>query len=301
MMAVIEGKDLTKDYGDGKGVFSLDFAIEKGETVGFVGENGAGKTTTIRLLMGFIQPTAGEGRVGGFDVWKESTKIKERVSYIPGEIAFPNEKTGSSFLKRQAELLGIKDSKYCDYIVKTLQLDPTANLKRMSKGMKQKTAIAAALMKDADILILDEPTTGLDPLMRAAFINLIKQEKRRGKTIFMSSHIFEEVEDVADRIILLKEGRIISTVKMSDIKHKEEKTFHIYFEKKKDWTSFLREKLKILSKDEKERSVKINIKDSEINEFLQVIKRYKISNFREEKYTLEEYFDDVYERRKSNV
>lgn len=300
-MALIEGKNLSKDYGGGRGVFSLDFAFERGETIGFVGENGAGKTTTIRLLMGFIRPTAGEASVGGFDVWKESTEIKKMVSYIPGEIAFPNEKTGSSFLKRQADLLGIKDRKYCDFIVKTLQLDPTANLKRMSKGMKQKTAIAAALMKDSDILILDEPTTGLDPLMRAAFIELIKQEKKRGKTIFMSSHIFEEVEDVADRIILLKDGRIVSTVKMSDIKHKEEKTFYIYFEKRKDWNSFLKENLVVLSKDEKARWVKIKVRDIDINDFLAVVKKYKVTNFREEKYTLEEYFDEVYERRKSDV
>lgn len=300
-MALIEAKNLSKDYGGGRGVFSLDFAIERGETIGFVGENGAGKTTTIRLLMGFIRPTAGEASVGGFDVWKQSTKIKEMVSYIPGEIAFPNEKTGSSFLKRQADLLGVKDEKYCDYIVEMLQLDPTANLKRMSKGMKQKTAITAALMKDSDILILDEPTTGLDPLMRAAFINLIKQEKKRGKTIFMSSHIFEEVEDVADRIILLKEGRIISSVKMSDIKHKEEKVFHIYFEKRKDLKAFLKENLEILGKDEKERSVKIKVKDAKINDFLAVVKKCRVTNFREEKYTLEEYFTEVYERRKENV
>ena len=161
---------------------------------GFVGTNGAGKTTTIRHLMGFLKPQSGSATINGLDCWKDSAEIKKWIGYIPGEIAFPDAPTGTDFLKKQAELLGLKDMSYADSIIKKLQLDPTAKLKRMSKGMKQKTAIVAAFMADPDILILDEPTTGLDPLMRKEFISILDEEKKKGKTILMSSHMFDEVE-----------------------------------------------------------------------------------------------------------
>ena len=166
MEEVIKVEHLTKDYGGGRGIFDLNFFVAKGETFGFVGTNGSGKTTTIRNIMGFIKPKSGKVTVLGMDAWKDACKIKENVAYIPGEIAFPDLTTGIEFFKAQAELLGLKSMERADELIKRLQLDPSANLKRMSKGMKQKTAIVAALMADKDILILDEPTTGLDPLMR---------------------------------------------------------------------------------------------------------------------------------------
>ena len=193
-MALIDIQHVTKDYGDGRGIFDLNLSIEKGEVFGFVGTNGAGKTTTIRHLMGFLKPQSGSATINGLDCWKDSAEIKKWIGYIPGEIAFPDAPTGTDFLKRQAELLGLKDMSYAESIIKKLQLDPTAKLKRMSKGMKQKTAIVAAFMADPEILILDEPTTGLDPLMRKEFISILDEEKKKGKTILMSSHMFDEVE-----------------------------------------------------------------------------------------------------------
>ena len=155
--------------------------MKKGETFGFVGTNGSGKTTTIRNIMGFIKPQKGHVSVLGQHAWEKSYEIKSHVSYIPGEIAFPDLNNGITFLKNQAELLGLKSMDYANYLIKKLQLDPSANLKRMSKGMKQKTAIVAALMSDKEILILDEPTTGLDPLMRETFIELIFEQKAKAK------------------------------------------------------------------------------------------------------------------------
>lgn len=138
--------------------------------MGFIGTNGSGKTTTIRNMMGFIRSDNGNVCILGKDAWEDATDIKRHVSYIPGEISFPALATGTAFLKAQADMLGVKDFTYMNRLIKLLQLDPTANLKRMSKGMKQKTAIVAALMGDKEILILDEPTTGLDPLMRDVFL-----------------------------------------------------------------------------------------------------------------------------------
>ena len=152
-METIEIKDLTKDYGSGRGVFDINLTIKKGEMVGFVGTNGSGKTTTIRSLMGFIKPTNGHVYVNGLESWENASEISKHIGYVPGEIAFPDLPTGTAFLKSQAEYFNLKDMSYANELVSRLQLDPRANLKRMSKGMKQKTALVAALMNNADILI----------------------------------------------------------------------------------------------------------------------------------------------------
>ncbi|RHR26292.1 ABC transporter ATP-binding protein [Clostridium sp. AF19-22AC] len=152
---IIKTNGLTKDYGKGRGIFDINLEVHKGEVFGFVGTNGSGKTTTIRNMMGFIRPDSGSSTIDGLDSWKSSADIMKNVSYVPGEIAFPALKTGTEFLKSQAKYLGVTDFKYMNHIIELLQLDPTANLKRMSKGMKQKTAIVAALMGEKQILVLD--------------------------------------------------------------------------------------------------------------------------------------------------
>ena len=192
---IISVKNLTKDYGKGRGIFDVSFDIPKGATFGYCGTNGSGKTTTIRHIMGFLKPDKGQVIVKGMDAWKNAEEIKKYIGYVPGEIAFPDVDTGSTFLKIQADLLGITDMSKAEQVINALQLDPTANLKRMSKGMKQKTALVEAFMVQPEILILDEPTTGLDPLMRKAFVDLIKEEKAKGTTIFMSNHMFDELEE----------------------------------------------------------------------------------------------------------
>src|SRR5690554_441999 len=211
---IINVDNLTKDFGNGKGVFNFSFTVKKGKMIGFVGTNGSGKSTTIRSIVGFIKPTSGNVQVFGLDSWKYSSKFISNIGYVPGEIGFPDLPTGSAFLKSQAEFLKLKDLSYANNLIKRLQLDPRANLKRMSKGMKQKTAIIAALMNNPDVLVLDEPTTGLDPLMRINFINLIKEEHSRGKTIFMSSQSFEELEDTCDQVIFIFNGNIIGIADM---------------------------------------------------------------------------------------
>lgn len=293
-MSVIKIKNLTKDYKLNRGIFNLNIDVAQGETVGFVGTNGAGKTTTIRHIMGFIKQDEGEVFVNNMDAWKDSYKIKQLVGYVPGEISFPDEKTGVHFLKRQMEMLNAKNMDYANEMIEKLQLDPTANLKRMSKGMKQKTAIVAALMHDPKILVLDEPTTGLDPLMRRAFIDLIKKEKKKGKTIFMSSHHFEEIEEVCDKVILLKEGKIISIANMKEIKHNPNKVFVIEFLNSKDYQSFIKLEFEYIQKRSEKNRVRIKIHDTKINTLLLELAKYKLKYFKEIKYTLDDYFKGVY-------
>lgn len=292
--AVIQVKDLTKDYGHGRGIYHIDLEIPRGQVFGYVGTNGSGKTTTIRHLMGFVHAGSGSASVCGMDSWKNSTDIMNYVSYVPGEIAFPALATGTDFLKLQAEYLGIHDFTYMNHVISLLQLDPTANLKRMSKGMKQKTAIVAALMGDKEILILDEPTTGLDPLMRDAFLELIREEKAKGRTIFMSSHIFEEIEDVCDKVAMIKDGKLISTIDLWNLRHWETKTFNITFSTNADYTGFLRCWNQIKAKDESKLFCQVEMPVSDIQELLCTLREFQVASLKEEHITLNQYFTQIY-------
>ena len=290
---VIRVENLTKDYGRGRGVFDISFSVRKGETFGFVGTNGSGKTTTIRNIMGFIKPQKGKAFVFGKDAWENSCEIKKDVSYIPGEIAFPDLRDGTTFLKNQAELLGLENMDYANYLIKKLQLDPSANLKRMSKGMKQKTAIVAALMSNKELLILDEPTTGLDPLMRETFIELIFEQKAKGKTILMSSQMFDELERTCDRVALIYNGRIVDIADIKKIKNSTLKAFKIEFNNKNDYLKFKKLTYKIVRDQRQYNQVTIEIDDSKINRLFKTLLNYDVKFIAEIKFNLENHFKNV--------
>lgn len=292
-MSVIEIKSLTKDYGENRGVFDLNLSIEKGEMVGFVGTNGSGKTTTIRQIMGFLKPTSGAVYVNGLESWSNASEIAKHVGYVPGEIAFPDLPTGTEFLKSQAEFMGLADMSYADELIKKLQLDPNANLKRMSKGMKQKTALVAALMGNADIIILDEPTTGLDPLMRLAFMEIIKEEHKKGKTIFMSSHMFNEMEDSCDRVVLISDGRIIDVVDMKTIRNTPTKDFKVEFNNEADYKKFKTLGYEIIRDQKQYNQVTIHIRNEEINKVFKDLHDFDVKFISQVPYTLEKHFQEV--------
>lgn len=292
-MSVIEIKDLTKDYGNNQGIFNINLNIEQGEMIGFVGTNGSGKTTTIRNIIGFIKPTSGQVLVNNKSSWEHASEIVKDIGYVPGEIAFPDLKTGIDFLKCQAEFLNMKNMDYANELIERLQLDPRANLKRMSKGMKQKTALVAALMNDAPIIILDEPTTGLDPLMRVTFLDIIKEEHKKGKTIFMSSHMFEELETTCDRVALINDGHIIDVVNMDEIRNRPIKDFKIEFKSTDDYKNFLKEKYMITRKQKQYNQVTISINAKETGELLKTLKNYDVKFISEIPYTLEKHFKKV--------
>ena len=219
-MSVINIQNLTRDYGLGKGIFDLSISVDSGEVFGFLGPNGAGKTTTIRHLMGFIKPQSGKCQIDELSCWEKRDEIQKRLGYIPGEISFFEDMTGKEFLRFNMEYRNLKDSSRMNELIDRFELDPKGKIKKMSKGMKQKIGIVAAFMHNPDILILDEPTSGLDPLMQNRFIELIREEKKKGKTILLSSHIFEEVEKTCNRIGIIRNGKLVTVDSVETLRNR---------------------------------------------------------------------------------
>ncbi|HEY8419266.1 MAG TPA: ABC transporter ATP-binding protein [Clostridia bacterium] len=300
-MARIEVINFTKDYGFGRGVFDISFAIEEGEVYGFLGPNGAGKSTTIRHLMGFSKPDKGRTRILGLDSFEHYDKFMDKVGYLPGEIAFPEGLNGYEFLDMMKKLKKVKDQKRIDNLCRLFEFDPSGYIKRMGLGDKRKLAVVTAFMNDPEILILDEPTSGLDLGMQQVFIEFIKQEKKRGKTILLSSHIFSEVDATCDRIAIIKDGKIVSEFVANDLKHSNNKNYLIEFETKQDLNDFCSQ-----NKDNKDfkiinnqnNHIVINIDDHNINSLIEVLSKSKIKGFSHLKVTLEDYFMKYYKEDK---
>jgi len=226
---VISVQNLTKDYGHGRGNFDVSFSVKRGEVFGFLGPNGAGKTTTIRHLLGFSKPQSGSTAIMGIDCWAKPEDVQKHLGYVAGEIAFPEGMQGWQFLKQIIDMrkLGQAGIDRAKELCEFFKLNTNAKLKRMSKGTKQKIALVVAFMHDPEILILDEPTSGLDPLMQARFVELIEREKSRGKTILMSSHMFDEVEKTCDRVAIIKQGRVIAETDLKNIDDKTRKKYEV--------------------------------------------------------------------------
>ncbi len=300
-MAVIQIDHLTKDYGHNRGVFDVSFKVEKGEVYGFLGPNGAGKTTAIRHIMGFSRPQEGKTFVNGMDSWNNASEIQRDLGYLPGEIALPESLNGTEFIQMMAELRGISDRTYTDYLIKKFELEPSGSLKRMSLGMKRKLGIVTAFMHDPAILVLDEPTSGLDPIMQNVFIDFIKEEKEKGKTILLSSHIFKEIDATCDKISIIKDGRLVSSFVADDLRHNEEKTFKMEFNSKESFARFSNEiqsnkQIKVISLKPYKNQAKVSFSDASINEFVAFISNYDLKFFSEIKFTLEDYFMKFYDR-----
>lgn len=222
---MIEVNNITLKYPSGKGIFDIDFVVSQGTVIGYLGPNGAGKTTTIRALMGFMKPDNGVCTINGLDCYNQAHKIKQILGYIPGEISFPSGMTCMEFIDYVCKMRETSDRSYLKHLIELFELDTRGVIKKFSKGMKQKLGIIIAFMHNPDVLILDEPTSGLDPLMQNVFIELILKEKKKGKTILMSSHIFEEIERTCDDVMIIKEGRIIAKSDIKTLKNSKRKAF----------------------------------------------------------------------------
>lgn len=288
--SLIEINDLTKDYKNNRGLFSVSINLKKGEFCGLIDENGAGKSTLMRLIMGFIKPDSGRILIAGLDPFKSQEEVKQYLSYVPGEINYPDLQKGNDFLKLQAELDSSFNKEKANYLINKLQLDITAYPKRMSKGMKQKMAIVNALAKDKDMYLLDEPTTGLDPLMREAFLEILEEEKKNGKAIFMSSNTFEEVERVCDRVIYISEGKVVSDIDINDVKKQDLRIFKAKFA---DMEYFSHEKKSsyFFKANEENKEIFYIVQRSDINKLIKKLSDLNLINMSEYNFSLKEYID----------
>ena len=283
-MSVIEIKNLTMQYPNGKGIFNVDLSVGVGAAVGFLGPNGAGKTTTIRCLLGFMRGMEGTCTINGRDCFDHAPDNMSDIGFIAGEPSFPDNMTGIEYLnflcdiRKKANSTRKQDGncvanmkKRMQELIQYFEFDPKGKIKRMSKGMKQKTAIVAAFMHNPSLLILDEPTSGLDPLMQNKFVELLLQEKKNGKTILMSSHMFEEVERTCEHIVIIKDGRIVASDDVKNLKRGQKKTF-------------------VVNGKEHE------VLHSEVDKFIKKIAKNKVESISIKEQSLENIFLDMYKK-----
>ncbi|WP_448574836.1 ABC transporter ATP-binding protein [Thermomicrobium sp.] len=220
---------LTRSYGARRGVIDLTFQVQPGEIFGFLGPNGAGKTTTIRVLMGLLRPTSGSARIFGLDCWCQTTQVKEQVGYVPGDVRLWENLTGAQFLDFMAAFRARIDPKRRQMLLERFRVELDRPIKQLSRGNRQKLALVQALLHDPPLLILDEPTSGLDPLMQHEFLTFLMEERERGKTIFLSSHQLAEVERVADRVGIIREGRLVAALPIEELRRRRTRPMEVVF------------------------------------------------------------------------
>ncbi|MEV6105445.1 ABC transporter ATP-binding protein [Streptomyces sp. NPDC051940] len=219
MTKAITVSGLTKSFGRTRALDGLDLEVEAGEVHGFLGPNGAGKSTTIRVLLGLLRADAGAAQVLGGDPWHDAVALHRRLAYVPGDVELWPNLTGGEAIDLLSRLRGGLDKARRDELIERFDLDPTKKGRAYSKGNRQKVAIVAALASDAELLLLDEPTAGLDPLMEVVFQDVIMQAKAAGKTVLLSSHILAQVEKLADRVSIIRLGRIVQSGSLSEMRH----------------------------------------------------------------------------------
>jgi ABC-2 type transport system ATP-binding protein len=215
----IRTRGLSKHYGQVTALAGLDLDVAPGEVVGYLGPNGAGKTTTIRLLLGFIRPTAGRAEIFGADCQRDPAAVHRRVAFVPAEASLWPSLTGAETLHLLGRLHGQADWSYRDELIARFDLDPSRKVRAYSRGNRQKVLLIGALMTRADLLVLDEPTSGLDPLMEVAFRHCVTEASERGQAVFLSSHILSEVEALCDRVVILRDGRVAESGTLSEMRH----------------------------------------------------------------------------------
>lgn len=290
-MNIIETKNLTKNYGKNRGIENINISVSKGEIYGFIGPNGAGKSTTIKTLLNFIYPSDGSATIFGKDIIKESSTIKEEIGYVPSEVRYYDSVKVKDIIKYAQSFYPQTSNNDVEKICRELELDMEKKMDELSLGNKKKVAIAQALISKPKLLILDEPTNGLDPLMQKKLFNILVEEKKKGNTVFLSSHNLTEVQNLCDKVCVIKEGKIVDVIELEKV------------------TSKLGLKISLSSKDINEDEIlnlggKILTKDNnyyvfiyskDINSLIQSLSKYTVDELLIEKENLEDTFLNYYE------
>lgn len=296
-MNAIEIKNLTKVYGKNRGIQDINISVKEGEIYGFIGPNGAGKSTTIKTLLNFIYSTSGEALIFGMDSVKESEKIKEYIGYVPSEVRYYDDVKVKDIIKYAQRFYPKSNKEYVDRICNELELDMNKKMGELSLGNKKKVAIAQSLINNPKLLILDEPTNGLDPLMQKKLFNILIEEKEKGNTVFLSSHNLVEVQNLCDRVCVIKEGKIVDIIEIE--KSKTELKLKVTLSSS-DITDDIVLNLsdKILDKNGK---LYTFIYSKNIDSLVKELANYKIDELLIEKENLEDAFLNYYENNKEEV
>ena len=290
-VSIIDVKGLTCDYGRGRGIFDLNFTVETGEVFGFLGPNASGKTTTLRHLMGFSKPQSGSCQIEGRDCFQSASVIQDTLGYLPGDITLFPEMSGRAYLSFMSKYRGMKNTGRARELIDRFELDIRQPIRKMSKGAKQKLALVCAFMHDPNILILDEPTASLDLLMQHTFIDLILEEKAKGKAILMSSHRFSEVEKTCDRVAILKQGKLATVCSLEELRQTERRVYLITMENEEAAQALTHEQLQILSCEG--RIVKVAVY-RDLRSLLSILANYPVSTLDNVSQSLEEVFLHYY-------
>ena len=290
-MNIIETQHLTKYYGKARGILDVDLEIHEGEIFGFIGPNGAGKSTTIRTLLNLIYPTSGTGKVFGLDIIREAKAIKKQIGFMPSEVNYYDNMTVAELLRYSANFYEGDGEARIEKFAQLFDVDLTKEIVDLSTGNKKKISIVQSLLHRPKLLILDEPTNGLDPLMQARFFEVLRQENEQGTTIFFSSHILGEVQKLCKRVAIIKEGRIIKIEEIETLRKRQLKRIRVEFRQAIDQNKF---KLNGIHLFDMQNNVANFLFAGEINELLQVLAQKNIGNLTIEEPTLEEIFMHYY-------
>lgn len=290
-MAVIETRGLTKYYGKSRGIEELDLEVNEGEIFGFLGPNGAAKTTAIRCLLGLIMPTGGSATVFGLDIVRDTVAIRAGTGYIPGDPNFYPKMTGHELLKYLANFRPDNPPILRDELIKRFDLEIKKHCKDYSRGNKQKLAIVIACMHDPDLLVLDEPTLGLDPIMQKEFYSLMEDFRERGKTVLLSSHILGDVDKTCERVGIIKEGKLVTVEKVHELESKKVHRVAAVFADAVQTGEFDLPGVTVTRHNEN--SVELKVR-GEINSVIKVLARHRLVDLDFEHASLEEVFLEFY-------
>lgn len=290
-MNIIETKNLTKSYGKNRGIQDINISVKEGEIFGFIGPNGAGKSTTIKTLLNFIYPSSGDASIFNIDIVKDSDKIKEYIGYVPSEVKYYNDIKVKDIIKYSQSFYPNINKESVDKICSELELDMNKKMGELSLGNKKKVSIAQALIHNPKLLILDEPTNGLDPLMQKKLFNLLMKEKEKGNTVFLSSHNLVEVQNLCDRVAVIKEGLIVDIIEIEKATDKLRLKVTLKSDDIKE-NDIINLSDKILSKED---NLYTFIYSKEIDNLVKEISKYKVEELLIEKENLEDAFLNYYE------
>lgn len=283
----LETVKMSKKFGKFTALDGIDLKVNEGEVFGYIGPNGAGKTTTIRVLLGILQATEGSAKVFGMDAWRDAVKIHKRIAYVPGDVNLWPNLTGGEVIDLFVSLRGKHDKARREKLLKAFDLDPSKKCRTYSKGNRQKVALVAAFASDVGLYILDEPTSGLDPLMEQVFQECVLELKNSGKGIFLSSHIMSEVEKLCDRISIIREGRIVETGTLAEMRHLTRVTMNIETEKPVEGLVGLKG---IHGVTEHHSGLSFQVDSSEVSEVVSHIAKYGVKKIESTPPTLEDLF-----------